>query len=153
MTMIDIGAGTGFFTRPAATIVGPTGRVIALDMSADMLAHLRQHGVPANVQVLHSDEYTLPLSDATADMSFLAFVMHETPDLLRFLKEIERVTKPSGVIAIIDWKKQTEELGPPEEERLDRQRLLDMLKDHGATIHSGNLNASHYYVLIRKTAT
>jgi ubiquinone/menaquinone biosynthesis C-methylase UbiE len=152
MTMVDIGAGTGFFTRPASTIVGPNGKVYATDMSADMLDHLRQHGVPANVEVLQSGEYALPLPDATADVSLVAFVLHETPDLVRFLKEIDRVTKPSGAVAIIDWKKQTEELGPPEEERLDRQCLLDLLKDHFATIHAGDLNASHYYVLIHRTA-
>jgi ubiquinone/menaquinone biosynthesis C-methylase UbiE len=152
MTIVDLGTGTGFFMRPASAIVGPEGRVYAADMSSDMLSHLRRGGVPDNVEVIQTEEYKIPLPDATADMSFLAFVLHETPDIVRFLKEIERVTRPSGVIAVVEWKKQTEEQGPPEEERLDRLSLLELLKDHPVTFRTGDLNASHYFVLIHRTA-
>lgn len=151
MTMIDIGAGTGYFTRAASAIVGPAGKVYAADMSSDMLAHLHQGGLPGNVETIHSEEYIIPLPDATADLSLLAFVVHETPDIMRFVREATRITKPSGVVAIIEWKKQTEELGPPQEERLDQQDLLTLLADQPGPVHTGDLNTSHYFVLIRRT--
>jgi ubiquinone/menaquinone biosynthesis C-methylase UbiE len=150
MVMIDVGAGTGFFTRAASTIVGPAGKVYAADMSLEMLTHLRQAGVPTNIEVIHSGEYSIPLPDATADLSFVAFVSHETPDLPRFLAEIERVTKPSGAVAIVEWERQHEEHGPPADERLDRQTLLDLLNARSFACHAGDLNASHYYVIARK---
>jgi ubiquinone/menaquinone biosynthesis C-methylase UbiE len=151
MTMLDVGAGTGFFSRAAASIVGPKGRVVAVDMSHEMLAHLRQAGVPGNVEVLLSGEYEIPLPAATADMSFVAFVAHETQDLKRFLAELARVTKPTGTMAIVEWKKQTEERGPAEEERLDRHVLVEHLRALSYTCQVEDLNSSHYSVVARKS--
>jgi SAM-dependent methyltransferase len=148
MTMADIGAGTGFFSRAASSIVGPEGKVFALDMSEEMLAYLRAKGIPANMEALLSEEYRLPLEDHTIDFSFLSFVMHETPDRQRLLKEISRVTKPSGRIAIVEWKKQEEEHGPAAEERLAADDLEKNLLEY-ELLDRGDLNESHYFFLVR----
>jgi ubiquinone/menaquinone biosynthesis C-methylase UbiE len=152
MTLIDIGAGTGFFARAASSIVGPTGKVYAADMSIEMLAHFRHQGTPSNVEVIHSGEYDIPLPDASADMSFIAFVAHETPDLPRFLREVVRLTKPSGTIAIVEWKRQSEEHGPPEKERLDQHVLVDRLSALSLVCQTADLNSSHYSVVARRSS-
>jgi ubiquinone/menaquinone biosynthesis C-methylase UbiE len=147
MVFVDVGSGTGFFTRAAAEIVGRSGHVYAVDMSAEMLAFMHAHGIPLNVAPTHSAEYAIPLDDAVADMAFLAFVAHETPDLERFLREVRRIVKPGGRIAIVDWKKQQEEQGPAMEERLDRPDLEAAATRVFRTVFSGELNDSHYYVI------
>lgn len=149
MTFVDIGAGTGFFARAAAGIVGPAGRVFAADIAPGMLEFMRSQGVPANTTPILSGEYSVPVSDGIADMAFMAFVAHETPDLLRFIGEAARLTTPGGRIAIVEWKKQAEEHGPPEAERLAESDLVSRVSADHTVLEHGALNASHYYVVLQ----
>ena len=149
MTVADIGAGTGFFTRAASDIVGEKGKVYALDMSEEMLEYLKEKGVSPNVEVLLSGEYRLPLPDESVDFAFVAFVLHETPDRNGFLQEIQRVMRKSGRIAIVEWKKHEEEHGLPASERLDQVELESELPKAQILDH-GSLNSSHYFLLLKK---
>ena len=149
MTFVDIGAGTGFFSRAAAEIVGKQGSVHALDMSVDMLEILKRIGVRDNIHVLLSEEYRLPVLNDAADITLLSTVLHENTDVRKLLAEAARVTKSSGKIAIIEWKKQDEETGPPKAERLGLDELLSQLSLH-EVFEQGNLTKSHYYLVIRK---
>jgi ubiquinone/menaquinone biosynthesis C-methylase UbiE len=97
--------------------------------------------------VIHSDEYSIPLPDSVADLTWLAFVTHENPDVPRFLTEAARVTKQNGRIIVVEWKKQSEERGPAMEERLAQDILLEQLKGF-KVIREGSLNTSHYYIEI-----
>ena len=145
MTFVDIGAGTGFFSREALKIVGKEGRVVALDMSPEMVEFLRAQGVPAGVEVLKSEEYAFPLPESVADVTWASFVTHENPDVPRFLKEAARVTKQGGKVVLVEWKKQQEEIGPPMEERLAEEKLRELSNGFRVT-GSGSLNPSHYYI-------
>jgi ubiquinone/menaquinone biosynthesis C-methylase UbiE len=147
MTFIDIGAGTGFFSREAADIVGENGIVYALDMSPEMLEILKRNGVRKNMRVVLSDEYQLPVPDEIGNLTLLSSVLHENTDTKRMLAEAIRVTEKAGLVAIIEWKKQDEEIGPPKAERMDRQELLPALSDYDI-VGQGDLNKSHYFVLI-----
>ncbi len=148
-TFVDIGAGTGFFSRAASAIVGEHGTVFALDMSKEMLEILNSNGVTPNMRVLPSEEYLLPLNDSVSDFTLLSTVVHENTDVKRLLAEAARVTKSSGKIVIIEWKKQVEETGPPESERLALETLLPQLAAFNM-MEQGDLTASHYYLVLRK---
>jgi len=149
MVLADIGAGTGYFSRAGADIVGPHGRVYAAEMSERMVDFFRSSGIPPNVELLRSDEYDTHIPDGVADLTLIAFVMHENSDKPRLLHEARRITKPGGKIAIVEWKKQQEELGPPMEERLGLEELTSVLRPSGI-LEQGDLNSSHYYVLLRQ---
>jgi ubiquinone/menaquinone biosynthesis C-methylase UbiE len=148
MTVADLGAGTGFFARAAADVVGPEGRVYAIDMSQDMLDYLGATGIPAHVHLVLSGEYRVPLPNAIADLVLIAFVTHETPDIPRFLAEAARLTKAGGAIAIVDWKKQQEENGPEMQERLDEEDLVRQIGSSFTIRDRGSLNRSHYYLIL-----
>ena len=96
MTVVDIGCGTGFFTLPAAELVGPTGRVLALDIAPAMLDFLRDRKPPPHVDVLPCDESTFPITDDTADLVVLSLVLHEAVDPHRFLADIARLLRPGA---------------------------------------------------------
>ena len=144
MTFLDIGAGTGFFSREAAKIVGQKGKILAAEMSDEMINRMKTIGLPSNVSVLRSEEYKIPLNDSSADMTWISFVTHETADVPRFLQEAARVTRNGGTIVIVDWKKQEEEQGPAKEERLSQEKLRTLLEQFSIK-GEGSLNASHYY--------
>jgi ubiquinone/menaquinone biosynthesis C-methylase UbiE len=148
MTFVDVGAGTGFFSRAASNIVGEKGTVYAADISSEMLDAFRRIKVPNNVQLLQSNEYEIPVPPAQADFVLFAFVLHETEDIPRFLKEAMRLMKPDGCIAIIEWKKQEEEYGPSMEERLSKNDLLSQCKGF-TLLSSAYLNPSHYSCILQ----
>ena len=133
MRVADIGAGTGFFAIPAARIVGPTGKVYAVDLVPEMLeelqAKLAREPVP-NLEALRSTEDRIPLADGSVDFAFLACVLHEL-DGPGTLLECRRILTPVGRLGIVDWKKEEMEFGPPKAHRLDEDEARSVLRDAG----------------------
>lgn len=148
MHMLDLGAGTGFFSRAASLITGPAGHIYAADIAEPMLDQLRARGLPDNVTTLLSGEFTVPLPDASVHFTLFAFVVHETPDPERLLREAARVTRPEGKIAIIEWIRQEEEHGPPTDERLDAETLAARVRTIFPRVSHRRLNDSHYIMEI-----
>lgn len=132
----DIGTGVGFFALPAARLVGPEGRVYAVDMAPEMLEDLRRKvasGGVANVEPLLSTENRVPLDNGSVDLAFLACVLHELMGA-GTLRECRRILRPRGVLAVVDWKKLDQDIGPPREHRLDEAAAHAVLGDAGFTI-------------------
>src|SRR5712664_2340789 len=77
---VDIGCGPGYWTIPMAELMGPQGRVYAVDLEEAMLAALRtrlEKYPKLGVQVMRSSEDRLPLPARSVDFAFLACVLHE----------------------------------------------------------------------------
>lgn len=151
-TFVDIGAGAGYFTLPAAQITGPSGRVVAADLSNEMLDHLKaraeEQGV--NIETVLTPPDSLPLADQIADMTFMAFVFHELDDRSNYLAELKRITKPAGSLAIIDWAKVDSPMGPPVDHRVDIKEAIREIAAAGFRIEShGALNPYQYFVTAR----
>src|SRR3989304_2986696 len=150
----DIGAGPGFFTVPAAKIIGPAGMAFAVDTQSEMLIYLRdRRNPPDNVILIKSEEYEIPLADCEADFALLAYVLHETGDRVRLLREIMRILKPGGTLLVLDWEKKAEEKGPPIEERITAKEARGYIEAAGFdVVQASPMNPSHYRVLSRRPA-
>lgn len=143
----DVGCGPGFFTIPAAAIVGPAGRVYAIDTQPEMLEALKGRGLPANVTPVKCGEQEIPIGEGTADLALAAYVLHEAANTTGFLKEIFRILKPEHRLVVIDWKKQQEEHGPPMAERITETEAAAFIKAAGfVNIVASSMNASHYMI-------
>lgn len=150
----DIGAGPGFFTIPAARIIGPSAIAFAVDTQAEMLIDLRdRRNPPDNVILMKSEEYEIPIGDFEADFALLAYVLHETPDKVRLLSEIRRVLKPGATLLVLDWVKKAEEKGPPLEERISDKEARAFVEEAGFdVVQLSPLNPSHYRIIARRPA-
>src|SRR2546428_5778656 len=103
--VVDIGSGAGTDLLLAARRVGPTGRAVGIDMTADMrdraLAGARQCGL-AYIEVLEGDATRLPLDDASVDVVISNGVLNLVPEKDRAFAEIARVLRPGGRLQIAD---------------------------------------------------
>ena len=131
--MIDIGCGTGYFTLPASEITGPKGRVIGVDISEEMLNEVRGkiNNHSSNIELLLSDNVQLPVRDSLGTFALLANVLHEADDMMVMLSEANRVLKPGGRLAVIEWEKRDMPMGPPIEHRLHQDDIMNMVTEAG----------------------
>jgi arsenite methyltransferase len=104
-TVLDLGSGAGFDAFLAARRVGPTGRVIGVDLTPEMIDQARVNAERtgcANVEFRLGDIETLPVEDACVDLVISNCVLVLVPDKAKAFAEIARVLKPGGRVAIAD---------------------------------------------------
>ncbi len=103
--VLDIGSGSGTDALIAAGLVGPSGRVWALDTTPAMRNKLKRTLAEANVQnvaTLEGDAEAIPLPDQSVDVVSSNGVLNLVPDKRSAIKEIFRVLRPGGRVQIAD---------------------------------------------------
>lgn len=115
MHVLDIATGTGAVLLPAAQRVGREGHVIGIDLSdgilreADSLVHANNL---TNVELRKMDAENLEFPDQSFDVVTCAFSLFLFPDMEAALREMYRVCKPGGCVAITHFNKTPMPLGP-----------------------------------------
>jgi demethylmenaquinone methyltransferase/2-methoxy-6-polyprenyl-1,4-benzoquinol methylase len=103
-TILEVGCGTGFFTIPAAKLIGDEGRLVAMDPSAGYIEQVSSKVHRAdlkNVRVVRRDALDTRLDTASIDKVLLFGVIpFPLLPLNRLLPEMHRVLKPEGTLAV-----------------------------------------------------
>lgn len=129
-TVLDLGAGAGFDAFLAARAVGPTGQVIGVDMTPEMVAKARANAQKGGYTQVHfrlGEIEALPVADASVDVIISNCVINLCPDKRPVYREAFRVLKPGGRIAVSDV--------------VAREELPDEVK-RDLALHSGCLSGA-----------
>jgi ubiquinone/menaquinone biosynthesis C-methylase UbiE len=106
-TVIDLGCGPGFFTIEMAKQVGPSGKVIAVDLQPQMLAMVerkaKRHGVSDQV-ACHSCAADHIGLNAQADFILAFYMLHETPDPRSYLSQVKDLMRPEARLLVVEPK-------------------------------------------------
>ncbi len=146
--MADIGCGPGWFTVEAAKKIQPGGVVYGVDVSAEMLAKLKERAGAAglaNVQPVlaeENDEYPIPTE--SVDVVLIANVYHEVDSATNFLGEIKRILRPASTCLVVDWRREETPFGPPLEHRVDQQDVTEELVASGFIL-AGTCDVGPYH--------
>ncbi len=100
--VLEVGCGPGFFTIPAAELVGPAGRVDAIDINPVAVRHVKQKAEAkhlTNVEVTLADASKTDFPDSSFDVVFLFGVAHAL-DMKATLSEMHRVLKVGGSLSV-----------------------------------------------------
>ncbi len=102
LQVLDVATGTG---KQAYAFARKGHAVTAVDLSPAMLRVASKGNKHANLQFRTSDATALPFPDTTFDVTSISFAMHEMPASIieRVLGEMVRVTKPGGLLLLVDY--------------------------------------------------
>lgn len=106
-TVIDLGCGPGFFTIEMAKMVGPSGKVIAVDLQPQMLAMVarkaKRHAVSDWV-VCHPCQASHIGLNAQAEFILAFYMLHETADPRTYLLQVKALMKPEARLLVVEPK-------------------------------------------------
>jgi ubiquinone/menaquinone biosynthesis C-methylase UbiE len=101
--VLEVGCGPGYFTIPAAEIVGAKGHVNALDINPAAVEYVRRkikRQGKKNIEVMLADAGATGLPESSVDVALLFGIIHAFPNLDEVLTEMHRVLKPDGKLSI-----------------------------------------------------
>ena len=104
--VVDIACGSGLITLPAAAAVGPGGEVVGVDLSSRMVDSARRRARAmklSNASFQRMDAEQLDLPDASFDAAVCALGLMFMPDPAQAVREMRRVLRPGGRLAIAVW--------------------------------------------------
>ncbi len=102
--VLDVGAGTGAMSLDMARSMGEGGRVFAVDNDPAMLEAARRlaEQLRSPLETVRGDANDLPFQDDTFDVTAARFLFQHLPDPAKALAEMVRVTRPGGLVAVLD---------------------------------------------------
>ncbi len=151
LTFIDIGCGGGFFTAPAARIVGKRGKVYGIDINPHYIKELGELAARENLSNLRltvGKAEEVVLCESCADIIFLGVVLHDFEVAARVLQNANKMLKPAGRLVNLDWKKEPMDLGPRLQKRFSVDYAAHLIKTAGFKVVSVKEVGSYHYMIV-----
>ncbi|MGD9001948.1 MAG: methyltransferase domain-containing protein [Anaerolineae bacterium] len=134
---LDLGSGAGAYALAAVEHVSDQGVIYAVDLWEEGIERLRSEVERRQISTVYPKRADIskhiPLEDGTVDVGLVSTVLH---DLVRdgtheaALREVRRVLRPEGRLAVVEFKKLAGSPGPPVEVRLSPEEVEELLRHH-----------------------
>jgi ubiquinone/menaquinone biosynthesis C-methylase UbiE len=146
----DVGCGSGYFAVPISHKVK---KVYGVDVQKEMLEYFEQKirkQKIRNIQTLLSEENKIPLSNESVDLLLSVNTLHEFRDKEKMINEMRRVIRSNGQAAIVDFRKEDTEFGPPVSVRVSKEQATQLFENQGLTALKTRNLKYHYLIVFRK---
>lgn len=157
--VVDLGAGTGAYTKLFANGVGSTGMVYAIDVQKDILQRLKrdldQKGFTNITYIwgnIEKPEGT-KIADASTDFVFISNVLFQVDAPDSVLAEVYRILKPRGRVGVIDWSESFNGMGPSEKQVISRGEMLRHIHEARFAYTGDFVAGSHHYGVFAEKPT
>jgi SAM-dependent methyltransferase len=150
LTVVDLGAGTGYFLSRLSRAVGPGGSVVATDIEPDMVRYMKDRAARerlGNVRAVLAPVDDVGVAARSADRVLIVNVWHHIADRERYAARLARALRPGGAVAIVDYTRETRR-GPPPEHRLAPERVIAELRAGGLDAALAAESLPDQYVVI-----
>lgn len=151
MKVVDLGAGSGFYSIMAARIIGSDGRVYAVDVQKDLLDRIRSVGAAEglrNIEVVWGNAEKIggtKLREGVADRVIASNILFQIEKPDEFALEIKRLLKPGGKVLIVDWS-ELSPIGPKTIFPVDKAKML--FEKSGFKLEQSFNAGEHHYGLV-----
>jgi ubiquinone/menaquinone biosynthesis C-methylase UbiE len=147
----DLGAGGGWFTVRLARRVGPNGRVYAEDIQPQMIEvinrRMQREGLANRVVTKLGTAKDPGLDPGSLDAVLIVDAHPELEDPVALLRNVARALKPTGVIGIVNFKKDGGGPGPAMEERVDPEQVIAEARAAGLELRKRENFLRYQYLL------
>jgi ubiquinone/menaquinone biosynthesis C-methylase UbiE len=129
-TILDAGCGNGYMAKEFSRILNKTGKVYALDPDERAISVLKEQTKDTNITPILGDiSKKTEIAAASIDLIYLSTVFHGfvKSQIDGFQKEVRRLLKPKGTLAIIEIKKDPTPFGPPMDIRFSPPELREVI--------------------------
>jgi ubiquinone/menaquinone biosynthesis C-methylase UbiE len=158
--VLDIGSGTGVLLPFLTAEMGGQGRIVALDLSAEMLVQAQAKNFPPLIGLAQADVLAFPMTDNSVDLAICNSAFPHFSDKVRALKEITRVLKTNGRLVICHTMSREmlnrlhQSIGGPVANDLlpDESQLREMINQAGLKITRFEDKPEQYLVIAEKSA-
>ncbi|MDQ2932755.1 MAG: class I SAM-dependent methyltransferase [bacterium] len=151
MKVVDIGAGSGFYSIAAAKKVGASGRVYAVDVQKDLLERLRtvatSNGL-RNIEVVWGNAEKIggtKLRESIADRVIVSNILFQIEKFDDFCLEVKRILKPGGKLLVVDWSS-VSSLSP--KTLVPEMKARTLFEKNGLTFETSFNAGDHHYGLV-----
>jgi ubiquinone/menaquinone biosynthesis C-methylase UbiE len=151
LIFIDVGSGSGFFSIPAARVVGPEGKIYALDRDEQAISLLKKRATAENLNNIRAEAGTAEdflFCEGCADIVFFGIVLHDFKDPAKALANANRMLKPTGRVVDLDWKKEPMDVGPPLRIRFSEEQARRLIEKAGFRIDQARDVGRFQYIVI-----
>ena len=151
LDVADIGAGSGYFSVPFAKQLGPEGTVYAVDVQQDLIDHLAERAKSDNAPNLEPvlGKFGDPLlAAASVDLIFICDVVHHIDNRQAYYAKLARALRAGGRIAIIDFYKKDQPVGPGKEMKIAKQDMIAEFEQAGFQLAREHDFLPYQYFLI-----
>jgi predicted methyltransferase len=150
MSVVDLGAGTGYMLPFLSEAVGPNGKVYALEIQKDFATMLRfrtHHEQLANVEVVEDTATTLNLP-TKVDRVLLLNTYRQLDEPIAMLKAIRAALNPGGLVVIVDTRPDPNVEGPPPEQRVSPTSVEAEARGASLTVIADSTQLPRDYLLV-----
>lgn len=134
MQVADVGAGTGWYTRRLAPLVGASGKVFAVDVQPQMVAMLRQLAARdgyANVVPVQGGERDPMLAAGSIDLALMVDVYHELEYPAEMLDALRKALKPDGRLVFVEYRAEDEAIPIKPLHKMSERQIRREASRHG----------------------